>query len=114
MKKIDNNKENVSEKVVRKKINATPIKRITPIKPLSNKSIKVVFLGGLNQIGKNMTAIEFGNDIILIDCGTAFPDGTMLGIDLVIPDFSYVEKNKDRICGLIITHGHEDHIGAVP
>ena len=114
VKKIDNNKENVSEKVVRKKINATPIKRITPIKPLSNKSIKVVFLGGLNQIGKNMTAIEFGNDIILIDCGTAFPDGTMLGIDLVIPDFSYVEKNKDRICGLIITHGHEDHIGAVP
>lgn len=79
-----------------------------------NKSIKVVFLGGLNQIGKNMTAIEFGQDIIIIDCGTAFPDGEMLGVDLVIPDFSYIEDNAERIRGLVVTHGHEDHIGAVP
>ena len=79
-----------------------------------NKSIKVVFLGGLNQIGKNMTAIEFGQDIIIVDCGTAFPDGEMLGVDLVIPDFSYIEDNAERIRGLVVTHGHEDHIGAVP
>lgn len=79
-----------------------------------NMNIKIIFLGGLNQIGKNITAIEFNGDIILIDCGTAFPDGEMLGVDLVIPDFSYIESNKQKIRALIITHGHEDHIGAVP
>jgi len=82
--------------------------------PLVKQSVKIVFLGGLNQIGKNITALEFGEDIILIDCGTAFPDVGMPGIDLVIPDFSYIELNKQKIKGLIVTHGHEDHIGAVP
>ncbi len=80
----------------------------------SSPSIKVTFLGGLNEIGKNITMFECENDIFLLDCGMAFPDGDMLGIDLVIPDFSYVEKNKDRIKGIVITHGHEDHIGAIP
>ena len=76
--------------------------------------MKIVFLGGLNQIGKNITAFEFGDDIIILDCGMAFPDGEMLGVDLVIPDFSYLEANREKIRGLVITHGHEDHIGAVP
>lgn len=80
----------------------------------SKPSMKIGFLGGLNQIGKNITVFECENDIIILDCGMAFPDGEMLGVDLVIPDFSYLEQNKDRIKGLIVTHGHEDHIGAIP
>ncbi len=78
------------------------------------KSVKVVFLGGLNQIGKNITAFECENDIVIVDCGMSFPDGEMLGVDLVIPDFSYLEANKEKIRGLVITHAHEDHIGAIP
>lgn len=77
-------------------------------------SIKVIFLGGLNEIGKNMTLFECGEDMFLLDCGMAFPDGDMLGVDLVLPDFSYVERNRDRIRGIVLTHGHEDHIGSIP
>ncbi len=77
-------------------------------------SIKVMFLGGLNEIGKNMTLFECQDDMFLLDCGMTFPDGDMLGVDLVIPDFTYVEKNIDKIKGVVITHGHEDHIGAIP
>lgn len=76
--------------------------------------LRIVPLGGLQEIGKNMTALEYGNDIILIDCGMSFPDNDMLGIDVVIPDYSYIKDNKDRLRAVIITHGHEDHIGGVP
>ena len=78
------------------------------------EKLKIIPLGGLNEIGKNMTVYEYGGDIIVIDVGMGFPDDDMYGIDVVIPDFSYLIKNKDRIRGIFLTHGHEDHIGALP
>ena len=76
--------------------------------------LKVIPLGGLGEIGKNMTAFEFGNDIIVVDCGMGFPDEDMYGIELVLPDISYLKANRDKVRGILLTHGHEDHIGAVP
>ena len=76
--------------------------------------LKIIPLGGLGEIGKNMTALEFGNDIIVVDCGMGFPDDDMYGVDIVLPDFTYLKNNASRLRGLILTHGHEDHIGGVP
>lgn len=84
------------------------VKKTVPAKP-----VKIAFLGGLNEVGKNITLFEYGDEMILVDCGLAFPDDDMPGIDLVIPDFSYIEKNADKVKGICITHGHEDHIGSL-
>lgn len=78
------------------------------------KPVKIIPLGGLDEIGKNITLYEYDGDMFLVDCGMSFPDEEMPGIDIVIPDFSYVLENKDKIKGLVVTHGHEDHIGAIP
>ena len=77
------------------------------------KGVKIAFLGGLNEVGKNMTLYEYDGQMMLVDCGLSFPDPDMLGVDLVIPDFTYVEENADKIKGIFITHGHEDHIGGL-
>ncbi len=79
-----------------------------------SKKIKITPLGGLHEIGKNMTVFEYGSDLLILDAGLAFPDDDMLGIDMVIPDITYLQKHKNRIRGIVLTHGHEDHIGAIP
>ena len=82
---------------------------------MENKNrIRVIPLGGLGEVGKNITVIEYGEEIVVIDCGMTFPDSDMLGVDVVIPDVSYLVKNKERVKGFFVTHGHEDHIGAIP
>ncbi len=100
---------------------AAPAKRGTPAKrahkPSGRKDafpLKVIPLGGLNEIGKNMTVLEYKDDIIVIDCGMSFPEDGMFGIDSVIPDFDYLKKNSEKLKGVILTHGHEDHIGGIP
>ena len=80
----------------------------------AKSKLKIIPLGGLNEIGKNLTVFEYENEIIVVDCGLAFPEDEMLGVDIVIPDISYLEKNKDKVKAILITHGHEDHIGAIP
>lgn len=116
------NEKKRSEKAAAQKNNAQKPKKKTG-RPASQKNggkkrkeseVKIAFLGGLNEVGKNMTLYESGGDMILVDCGLAFPEPDMLGVDLVIPDFAYVEQNIDKIRGVFITHGHEDHIGGLP
>ena len=83
-------------------------------KEVNNTPVKIIPLGGLGEIGKNITAYEYKDDVIIVDCGMAFPDEETPGVDIVIPDFTYLIKNKDRIKGMVVTHGHEDHIGGIP
>ena len=103
------NKKNDNNKNTTKK--STRYSKITP--PKRNDPIKVSFLGGINEVGKNMTCYEYGKSMIIVDCGLAFPESDQLGVDFVIPDFTFVERNIDKVKGILITHGHEDHIGAL-
>ena len=100
------NKNNTNEN------QATKLKK--QAKGRSVNKLKVIPLGGLHEVGKNMTVLEYGDEILIVDCGVAFPQDDMLGIDLVIPDYSYITKNRDKVKGVVITHGHEDHIGTLP
>ena len=103
-----NLRENIEKNVIESK------KRNSQKFEFKKENLKIIPLGGLDEIGKNITVFEYGNEIVLVDCGLEFPEDDMLGVDLVIPDVTYLEKNKEKIKGLVITHGHEDHIGAIP
>lgn len=92
----------------------TAFESSTNHKSVRRTPLKIIPLGGLNEIGKNMTAFECAKDIFIVDCGMAFPDSDMPGVDIVLPDFTYIEENADRVRGVVITHGHEDHIGGLP
>ena len=115
-KEVNNDKEKLNVKK-ENKVTKRGKKEFTKEKEefrFKKSPLKIIPLGGLLEIGKNITVFEYENEMIIVDCGLAFPEDDMLGVDLVIPDISYLEKNKNKIKGLVITHGHEDHIGAIP
>ena len=107
---IDERKRNSKRRYYTKK--RAPKKAVS-LPPVEQEKVRISFLGGMNEIGKNMTLYEYKNDMFIVDCGLAFPTAELPGVDLVIPDFTYVINNQDRIRGIIVTHGHEDHIGGL-
>lgn len=117
--KIQNSgKKNLKPKSVTNNRQETAVEAAKPKRPRMTREarktpVRIIPLGGLNEIGKNMTVFECSNDMFILDCGLAFPDADMPGVDIVIPDFTYVERNADKIRGIVITHGHEDHIGGL-
>ncbi len=80
---------------------------------MKDKTLRIIPLGGLGEVGKNMTVYEYKNQILIVDAGMMFPDNDMIGIDYIIPDFNYVRQNADKVVGIVVTHGHEDHVGAI-
>ena len=125
MKKKNNIEEILEKKTAKKEKNAAKnganlVEKIAPKakKPAVEKkkpnTVKIIPMGGVDGIGMNMTAFEYGEDILVVDCGIAFPGEDMPGVDVLIPDFTYLVKNAHKVRGLVFTHGHEDHIGAVP
>ena len=111
---INQNTKNTQSKNTRKTEQSKKTNRYGKIKPpVKNNPVKISFLGGLNEVGKNMTVYEYEKSMLIVDCGLAFPESDQLGVDFVIPDFTYVERNAEKIKGILITHGHEDHIGAL-
>ena len=119
-------RRNQTEKVKKEPTKVSLNKKQTKIEPKKQNNtaqknsifekgkLKIIPLGGLQEVGKNITVFEYGNDIVIVDCGVGFPEDDMLGVDLVIPDITYLEKNASKIRGMVITHGHEDHIGSIP
>ncbi|MBR4950954.1 MAG: ribonuclease J [Clostridia bacterium] len=114
IKKTNEQPESKAKKLPKKPKTKAKTKPDAKPKKEKKSKVKIIFLGGVDGIGMNCTAFEFENDIIIVDCGVAFPEDDMLGVDLVIPVFNYLELNAHKVRGLLITHGHEDHIGAVP
>ena len=116
-KSSSKSKANTSKKATnagKKPVKRTNTQKKKEAKKVYPHKLKIFALGGLNEIGKNMTVLECGEDIIIVDCGIGFPDDDMLGVDLVIPDFTYIQNNIHKVRGVFLTHGHEDHIGSLP
>ena len=119
-KKIVNKKKEEKALVVRKESALKEMPREKALKKVTEKvgfkksRLKIIPLGGLHEVGKNITVFQYDNEMIVVDCGLSFPEDDMLGVDLVIPDITYIIKNQEKLKGMVITHGHEDHIGGVP
>lgn len=108
------NEEKTSKKITKRNVKRTNTTKNNELKTENKEKVYIIPLGGLEEIGKNMTAFQYKDEIIIVDAGLTFPENEHLGIDLIIPDFTYLESNREKIKGLLLTHGHEDHIGAIP
>ena len=119
-RRVNKEQEETKALVVRKESSLKELPREKALKKVTEKvgfkksRLKIIPLGGLHEVGKNITVFQYDNEMIVVDCGLSFPEDDMLGVDLVIPDITYIIKNQEKLKGMVITHGHEDHIGSVP